>query len=379
MSNEILPRWQMKDVNFVDSDAEKVKEIAFGIYESITERTLATGDPMRLVLLSQVAMFIQAFSCINTAGQQNLLTYAQGAYLDAMGLFVSTFRLEASSAVTTIKFKLSQALANAYTISAGFEVTNGVVTFATDEELVIPPGELYGEVSATCKTVGESGNNYLAGQITTIVTPMTFLESATNTTTTTGGADAETDAEFAERIRLAPNKFSVAGPRKAYIYHTKSVSPAIIDVAVPDSDPGEVRIFPLLEGGELPSETILEQVYDHLSADDIRPMTDHVTVLAPTAHEYVINIDYWVLESDKGKAETIRTNVEKAVEEYRLWQQTKIGRDITPMKLIQGVAAAGAARIDSATMTPNEFVSLGEDEVAQCTAVTITYKGYKEE
>ena len=379
MSSETLPRWGLSEVNFVEADAEKVKADVFSEYESVTGRTLETADPRRLDLLSIAALFIQERACANAAAQQTLLTYAQGEYLDALGMFLSVFRLEASNAVTTIRFKLSQALANAYTIHAGFEVTNGVVTFATNEELVIPPGELYGEVPASCKTVGVSGNGYLAGQVTTIVTPMTFLESATNTTTTSGGADAESDADFAERIRLAPNSFSVAGPKKAYMYHAKSVSPAIIDVAVTSPDPGEVHIYPLLEGGELPSETVLEQVGDYLSSDSIRPLTDHVSVLAPVANEYRINVDYWILEADKTKAETIRAAVEKAAEEYRIWQQSKIGRDITPMQLIQRVAAAGASRIDSETMQPAGFVALGEDEVAQCTSVTVTYKGYKEE
>lgn len=334
---------------------------------------------MRLVLLCFAYLFIQERICVNTSARQNLLTYAQGPYLDALGVFLSVDRLQASYAVTTIKFKLSRALANAYVISSGFEVTNGNVTFATDDELVIPPGELYGEVSATCKDIGEAGNGYLAGQITTVVKPMTFLESATNTTATVGGADAETDDEYAERIRLAPHSFSVAGPEKAYVYHAKSVSSAIIDVAVTSPEPGEVNVFPLLEGGELPSETLIEEVADHLSADDVRPLTDHVTVAAPKKREYAINLDYWILESDKDKADAIRANVETAVEAYRTWQQTKIGRDITPDVLIHNAIVAGAIRVDRSTLSPADFVSVADDEVAQCTGVTINYKGYKTE
>ena len=379
MSNEVLPRWGLQEVNFVETDAEKVKAEVFSVYESETGRTLATADPRRLDLLSMAALIIQERVCANTAAQQTLLTYAQGLYLDALGEFVSVKRKEACGAVTTLRFQLSQALANAYSIPAGFEVTTGDLVFTTDEELIILPGELTGDVSATCKIYGVEGNSYLPGQITTIVTPMAFLASVTNTTTTSGGADTESDADFAERIRLAPNSFSVAGPKKAYIYHAKSVSPAIVDVAVTSPDPGEVHIYPLLEGGELPSETVLEQVGDYLSSDSIRPLTDHVSVLQPVSVDYQIHVDYWIGESDKGKAETIRTNVEKAVEEYRLWQQSKIGRDITPMQLIQKVAAAGASRIDSSTMQPSGFIKLEENEVAQCTNVTLIYKGYKEE
>ena len=377
--SETFPRWGLPAVNFVETDAAKIQSAILTGYESVTGRSLASGDPVRLFLLSIADVIIQQRGCINTAAQQNLLSYATGEYLDAMGVFLSVLRHEASYAVTTIRFKLSQALANAYTIPVGFGVTNGVVTFVLEEELVIPPGELYAEASAVCTTVGEAGNDYLAGQISTIVVPMTFLESAVNITTSSGGADAESDAEYAERIRMAPNSFSVAGPEKAYVYHTYSVSPAIVDVAVTSPEPGEVHVYPLMDGGELPSETILTQIDAHLSSDTIRPLTDHVSVLAPKAREYEINVDYWILEGDKGKAETIRANVEKAVEDYRLWQQSSIGRDITPAKLIYGVVGAGASRIDSATMLPAAFEELAKDEVAQCTKVTVTYKGYKAE
>ena len=64
-------------------------------------------------------------------------------------------RLAESSAKTTIRFRLAQALANIYEIPAGFEVTNGVVTFVTDRDLEIPAGKLEGEVTATCTQSGK--------------------------------------------------------------------------------------------------------------------------------------------------------------------------------------------------------------------------------
>lgn len=377
--SETLPRWNLPAVEFLTTDAEKIESEIITKYEEITGRTLAAGDPVRLFLLSIAAILIQQRTDIEIAAQQNLLSYAQGKYLDALGAYLSVERLSESYAKTTVRFTLSEALASVYQIPAGFEVTNGVVTFATDTELEIPIGSLTGEVTATCTTSGGAGNDYLAGQISTIVTPMTFLASASNITITTGGADAESDADYAERIRLAPNSFSVAGPTKAYIYHAKSVSSVVIDVSVVSPTPGEVDVYPLLEGGTLPSTEVLQQIKDHLSSDEIRPLTDDVKVLAPTAYEYEINLHYWILEDDKTKSQTIQRAVEEAVENYRVWQQSKIGRDIVPAKLIAAVINAGAARIDSETMTPASFVLMAGNKVAQCTKVTIVYEGYKEE
>lgn len=379
MSDEVLPRWSLPSVSFLETDPEAVKSEIITGFEKASGRTLAAGDPVRLFLLSIADVIIQQRTAIQVASQQNLLAYAQGEYLDALGTLLAVKRLEESRAVTTIRFTLSQALGSVYTIPAGTEITNGVVTFATDEELLIPIGETTGEVTASCTTTGPAGNDYLAGQINTIVKPMTFVQSAENITITTGGANAESDADFADRIRLAPNSFSVAGPEKAYIYHAKSVSASIIDVSIDSPTPGEVDVYPLLTGGTLPTEEIRQQILEHLSDETIRPLTDYVQVLSPEAVNYEIVVDYWINREDSSRAAQIQSAVEAAVEEYRLWQQGKIGRDIVPMKLLQLVSIAGASRVDSATMKPAAFKTLEARQVAQCTKVTVNYRGYKDE
>lgn len=376
---ETIPRWGLAPVNFLETDAETIRSQIITGFEQASGDTLAAGDPRRLFLLSIADVIIQQRTAINLAAQQNLLSYAQGGYLDALGQLLAVERMAESKAVTTIEFTLSQALGSVYTIPAGTQVTNGVVTFETDEDLLIPIGQTKGEVSASCTVAGPVGNDYLAGQISTIVTPMTFVSGAQNTTITTGGADAESDPDFADRIRLAPNSFSVAGPEKAYVYHAKSVSPAIIDVKVDSPTPGEVDVYVLLTDGTLPTEDTLEQIEEHLSDETIRPLTDYVVVKAPTASNYEIELHYWISQEDSSKAAQIQADVEAAVEQYRLWQQTKIGRDITPGKLLQLVFAAGASRVDDSKLKPATWKKLEAMQVAQCTKVNVVYEGYKDE
>ena len=376
---ETIPRWHLPAVEFLETDAETIKAEIITGYEEASGRTLAAGDPVRLYLLSLAAVIIQQRTAVNLAAQQNLLSYAQDGYLDALGTLLSVTRLSESKAVTTIKFTLSQALATVYTIPAGTEGTNGVVTFATDKALDIPKGELTGSVTASCTVAGTVGNDYLAGQVNTIVKPMTFVEKAENTTITTGGSEAESDESLAERIRLAPNSFSVAGPEKAYVYHAKSVSSSVLDVSVTSPTPGEVDVYVLLAGGELPSQETLEQIAAYLSDETIRPLTDFVKVLAPKAVNYEIQVDYWISKEDQYKAAEIKALVENAAVAYKSWQQAKIGRDITPEKLTQLIVAAGACRIDSATQKPAAFKALTRSQVAQCTKLTVNYKGLKDE
>lgn len=374
-----LPRWDLPKVSFVETDPEKIKAEIICRYETAAGRTLAVADPIRIFLLSVADEIIQQRSLINFAAQNNLISYATGEYLDALGNYLLVKRLPASAAVTNIRFTLSQALSEVYSIPAGTEVTNGLVTFATDKELLIPSGEISGDVSAVCTVAGEEGNGYLAGQISTIVKPMTFVESAVNTNETEGGASEESDDDYAERIRLAPNSFSVAGPRKAYVFHTFSVSSAIVDVSVDSPTPGVVNVYPLLANGQIPDETLRNQILEHLSSDDIRPLTDDVHVVEAEAVEYEINVRYFIRNEDKNKGESIQAAVAKAVENYRQWQHGKIGRDIVPSKLVAEIINAGACRIDTG-MEPSNYTQLTATQVAQCPAekVSVSFGGYEE-
>ena len=381
---ETLPRWDLPEVSFVQTDPESIKAEIISLYEAMAGRTLATADPIRIFLLAGADEIIQQRVLINMAAQSNILSYATGEYLDALGEYLLVSRLPASKAVTNIRFTLSQALEEVYIIPAGTEITNGIVTFATDDELLIAAGDLTGNVSASCTVAGEVGNGYLPGQITTIVRPMTFVDSAENTNATYGGADVESDADYAERIRLAPNAFSVAGPIKAYVFYTQSVSSAIIDVSVDSPTPGVVNVYPLLEGGVIPDQTLLDKVLEKLSDEDIRPLTDDVHALQAEAVTYTIEVHYFIKNSDKNKGTAIQAAVSEAVEKYRLWQQGKIGRDIVPAELVRAVMNAGACRINNDNehpFSPNAFRELTKTQVAQCDkdeGVTVIFDGYME-
>jgi phage-related baseplate assembly protein len=379
---ETFPRWGLQEVNFLETDANKIKSEIILHYENASGRTLADGDPVRLFLLAIADIIISLRNAVNITAQQNLLAYAQGIYLDALGLVVDCARKPAAKAITRIKFTLSTKLGNTFVVPQGFEVTNGEISFVTDTDLIIAKGETEGEVDATCTIAGEIGNNYLAGQISSIVTPMTYLDKAENVTTTNGGADIETDAEYAERIRIAPNSFSVAGPTKAYVYHAMSVSSAIVDVYATSPDPGYVDVYVLMENGEMPSDEIIANVQEYLSADSIRPLTDFVTVKKPEEVAYRINVRYWIAHEDRAKSVQIRQAVEKAVYDFRIWQQSKLGRDISPDELASRIRAAGASRIDlGALLQSMPYTPLSREQVAQCSEenMDITYVGYEEE
>lgn len=377
--SETFPRFNLPELNFLEVDAQKIQTAIISSYETIAGRKLASGDPIRLFLLTLADVIIQQRQAFNLAARQNLLSYATGDYLDHLGRFVNTERLQAAGAKATIRFTLNTAQDSVYIIPRGTRVSNSQLVFATDETAQIPQGSLQVDVVGTCEQTGSSGNGIAPGDLNILNDPLPFIDSVANIDTSAGGADIESDAAYAERIRLAPASFSVAGPHDAYVYHALRASALITDVSVyglPDM-PGDVYVHPLLSGGELPNEAMLQEVRDCLNDETVRPLTDRVIVSAPEAIPYSIDVTWFLADEDLDRAAQITAAVEGAVEEYRIWQQSAIGRDINPDRLIELMRLAGAKRMEVASPV---FTSVSRSQVAQCdpSQVKLTYAGIEE-
>lgn len=231
------------------------------------------------------------------------------------------------------------------------------------------PGDLTIDLPAIAVASGELANGLVAGQITQLIQwSSPFLVSVTNTIISSGGSDEEDDDHLRARIWMAPESFSVAGPYGAYEYWAASANPNIIDVSVWSDPPnaGKVFIHPLMEGGRLPTQAELDQVYAICNADRIRPLTDQVLVSAPVVQSYNCTVKYWIKESDDKFAEDIQVKCDQAYANYLFWQKTKIGRDINPSKCDQLLVEAGAKRTDiSEATSPFEFAVVDEKSIAQ--------------
>ena len=116
----------------------------------------------------------------------------------------------------------------------------------------------------------------------------------------------------------------------------------------------------------------------------MRPLTDNVSVKAPTAKNYSIDLQYYIDSDNAYYADTIKARVDEAVTDYIKWQSAKVGRDIIPSELIRRVMEAGAKRV---TVTSPTFTVIKDGrkedgyqvELAQCTGKTITYGGVEHE
>lgn len=375
----------LPDISFIDNKTiDQVRQEMVADYESfISEATgqtvsLERSSVHRMELYAAAAQIFQAMQYIDRQGKQSILKYSYSDFLDNLAAFKGVTRTPATAATTTVRFTLSAERDTATGIPQGTRVsTAGSIYFATDVYAEIPAGSTTVDVPATCTVAGTDGNGLAIGELTTIVDPIPYVASVSNTTATEGGAEIESDADLAERVFLAPGAYSTAGPEDGYIYHAKAYSPAVGDVvATSDQEAGTVDIVFIMADGSTPREEMIEGMEGYMRSKDIRPMSDLVRIAAPEEVQYTINLTYYINRSDSAKAVTIQAAVAQAVEDYKTWQRA-IGRDVNPSQLTRMVMEAGAKRV---TVTAPAYTVVGKTKVSALQgAAVVTYGGLEDD
>lgn len=339
-----------------DSEAEFNNTIA--IWEALAEKPLVPGQPDYLlasILAYQKYLLIQR---CNAAFINMLLDFAAAPNLDYIVALLGVVRTSAQPATCSLKFILVSGHGSV-TIPAGTRVSSsdGKAVFAVDEDALVLSGTDDATTFATCQTDGIIGNDYAIGTVNTIMDVQPWLSTCENVDITASGVDTETDEELRQRAKLAPSSFSVAGPRDAYIYFTKSVSPLICDVAVISSTedisvpPGEVDIYPLLDNGNVPNSSMIALIQSTLSADKIRPLTDTVVVSAPTQVDFEISLNVTKLSSYPESADFIIDAINLILIDYRVAKLAKLGQDIVATEIEKLCKIDGVYDLDL-TITP---------------------------
>ena len=429
------------DIHLTTTDATTIYNTLIAALEKGAGEPLYPGDERRIFGEGLVAVFVALYNSLDDTGRQTLLRYARGEVLDAIGERLDVHRLEGSPAKTTMRFSVSTPQPNNIIIPKWTKVTpDSDHYFATDEIAVLQAGAYSVEIPTSAVSNGTEYNGYAPGTITTLVDLIPYIESVTNITATAGGDDGEPyteegDNRLRERIRLAPASRSTAGPEQAYIYWAMTADSSIIDAravsetetisrtlavydghafigggrllpdtlivkehgestaGVEDTDytvdytddtitrtlEGCVKIVPLLEGGAVPDESILEKVLEACNASDIRPLTDVVTAVAPEVITYDIEIVYYT--TPETEAEVV-ANVEGtggAIDRYNEWQVGALGRDINPDQLRKrilcpswGENLTGAFRVD---VTKPVYTPVSDTQVAKFSGhLTVSHK-----
>jgi len=439
-------------IQFVDDTPATALANAIEDYENLAGRTVGAADPEMLLVTAYAYRMALLLGQVNYTGNQNLINQATGASLDQLGQKSGTYRLAASAAVVTIKFTVGTG-AGAFVIPANTRVqaASGNVIFGTKEDTDVTGPGTY-NIDCTCTQAGAIGNGYTAGLISVIVDPIAYVVSASNTDTSGGGSDQETDDQLRARIPLANATYSVAGPTDAYIYFAKSASPSIVDVSVVTAllagaivtsavdaggtgyavnDTGTIDtgtylatyvvesittggvvgaykiiykgsgystgtgitttatsgagtgftinitalmplqticIYPLLANGVIPNTAMLDLVQAACSDEKVRPLSDTVLALAPTATDYSLSVQLTIKKAYDSNAivNQVMANLTAFVNQW----SNALGVDLILNQFIGQCMVPGVYQVAIPSFTAD--ITLDDTEFGNCTGITVS-------
>uniref|UniRef100_UPI000D562CF3 baseplate J/gp47 family protein n=1 Tax=Xanthomonas fragariae TaxID=48664 RepID=UPI000D562CF3 len=154
----------------------------------------------------------------------------------------------------------------------------------------------------------------------------------------------ESDVDFRRRIQLAPEGFSVAGPEGAYIYHALSAAADVMDASATSPAPGQVLVTVQSRTGDgTAPQALLDQVAAILTNDDVRPLTDNVTVQSVQIVPYAIGGRVYTYAGPDSAV--VMREAMRSLQAY-LDEAHRIGRDVPESAIKAKLFADGVQRVE---------------------------------
>lgn len=361
--------------DFIERDPATIEGEAIATYETALGKTLFPGQLEQLLLNAHTYRELLVRIAIQEAALQSLVNYATGVNLDQLGELLNAPRLAAQAARVTVQFTRAGSTVNPLIIPGGTRVAAGNIRFALDEDLTIAAGQASASGICTATVTGSAGNGFTAGQVNQLVDLVSGVTlSVANTDTSASGADVETDDRYRARVKLAPERFSVAGSAGAYEFYSLSADSTIIDVAIVTSPPNLlVNVYPLVTTG-IPSASVLAAVDTALQDDTVRPLTDIVNVQAPTEVSYGITAAITLY--DTADQSSLQAQLEAAAQAFASTKAAQLGQDIVRTQVIAALSLTGVYDVN--LTAPASDVVIAANEWANIGTITITIAGTNE-
>lgn len=185
----------------------------------------------------------------------------------------------------------------------------------------------------------------------------------------------EDDDAFRERIQLSWAQLNTAGARNAYRFHAKSADNDVLDADAygPETHnrPGEVDVYVLSRTGSgEASPGLTEKVMSELSADEVRPLTDYVSVKSATIVSYAVTAELDI--PDGPDAQTVLENAISTLTSYTLLSHRING--LVPLSAIYAaLQQPGVSRVR--LISPVADLEAAAGQAPWCSAINVTRKG----
>ncbi|WP_046079990.1 baseplate assembly protein [Halomonas sp. HG01] len=181
----------------------------------------------------------------------------------------------------------------------------------------------------------------------------------------------ESNTDLRLRAQRAFEGLSVAGPRAAYEFHALSADGRVADATATSPAPAEALVTLLsTEGNGAAIQDLIDVVDAALSAEDVRPVGDRLTVQSAEIIDYSVDATLYVYPGPE--QEPILAAAQAGLTAY-VTAQRRIGRDIRISAIHAALHVEGVQRVELAA--PAADVVLDDTQAAHCTGTTVTIGG----
>jgi phage-related baseplate assembly protein len=184
----------------------------------------------------------------------------------------------------------------------------------------------------------------------------------------------EADNDFRRRVQLSLEGFSTAGPEGAYVFHALSADGDVLDASATSPTPGNVLITVLSrtdDGSAVPA--LLAAVDTTLSADDVRPLTDNVSVQGATIQAYAVDATLYFYSGPDSAV--VMAQASKKLDEY-VAANHRLGHDVTLSGIYAALHQPGVQRVQ--LNSPAADIVVSKTAAAYCNNITLVNGGNDE-
>jgi len=181
----------------------------------------------------------------------------------------------------------------------------------------------------------------------------------------------EKDDPFRDRIQLAFEGLTTAGPRNSYILHARNASGLVADASAESPSPACVTVTVLSSEGEgVAGPDLLVTVAAGLNDEDVRPLGDRVTVQSAQIIRYQINA---ILHMNSAGPEADASLAEAKVRLGK-WvnPRKRLGVEVARSAIDAQVHVAGVSRVE---LTGWVDLAPNKAQAAYCTGWSVVLAG----
>lgn len=245
--------------------------------------------------------------------RQMFPTTALGSYLDMHAELRGISRQSPTKASGRLMFYVDRGLTYDFTVPAGTvcTVSDGSLRFVTDEDTVLPSGNIYVMVAAHAEQ-GGSEYNVPSNTVNSIVTYFSESIYVNNTSSFNGGADAESDDELRARIAESYYNPSIGMNETYYKQLAMSVDGVYSASVWPLAHgTGTVGVY-IASRAAKASDTSVSEVQQLM--DRMRPVG--VSVFVSSAELTAVSVKADVTVRDGYNPDEVKGNIQSAIKNY---------------------------------------------------------------